>query len=89
MCPNLLLRGQKTPFTSMEHHLFNYWDNVTKCPLLNVMFACPNGDVFLGAFDTTRECKDAHYICNALIRYIETIRVNNVVQICIYNALNM
>jgi hypothetical protein len=39
------------------------------------MFACPSGDVFIGSIDTTREWKDAHYICNALAKYIETIGI--------------
>jgi len=36
-----------------------------------------------------KECKDAHYICNALVGYIEIIRVHNIIQISIYNASNM
>jgi hypothetical protein len=36
------------------------WDNVAWHPLLNVMFACPSGDVFIGSIDTTREQKDAN-----------------------------
>jgi len=32
---------------------------------------------------------DAHYICNALDGYIKTIRVDNIVQICTNNVLNM
>jgi hypothetical protein len=31
------------------------WDNVAWHPLLNVMFACPSGDVFIGPIDSTRE----------------------------------
>jgi hypothetical protein len=53
------------------------------------MFACPSGDVFINSIDTTREQKDAHYICNALGGYIETIGVHNIVQICINNASSM
>lgn len=51
----------------------NGWDNVVKHPLLNLIFFCPNADIFLGAIDTIKECKDAHYICNALIWYIEIV----------------
>jgi hypothetical protein len=68
---------------------FNGWDNVAWHPLLNVMFVCPSGNVFIGFIDTIREQKDAHYICNALGGYIETIGINNVVQICTHNASNM
>jgi hypothetical protein len=53
------------------------------------MFACPSGDVFIGSIDTTREQKDAHYICNALVGYIETIGINNIIQICTNNVSSM
>jgi len=53
------------------------------------MFTCSSGNVFIGSIDTTEEQKDAYYICNALGGYIKTIRVNNIVQICINNASNM
>jgi hypothetical protein len=57
---------------------FDDWDNVVKHPLLNVMFAYLNGDVFLSAIDTMGGrgggCKDAHdYIHNAFVRYIEIV----------------
>jgi hypothetical protein len=51
----------------------NGWDNVAIHLLLNLMLFCPNGDIFLGAIDTIEECKDAHYICNALVWYIEIV----------------
>ncbi len=54
-----------------------------------MMFGCPSGNVFICSIGTIRERKDAHYICNALGGYIETIGVDNIVQICIYNVLNM
>ncbi len=38
---------------------FNGWDNVVWCPLSNVVFICPNGDVFVGAIDTIGKHKDA------------------------------
>jgi hypothetical protein len=53
------------------------------------MFASPNGDVFIGSNHTTRGSKDAHYICNPLVGYIKTLGVNNIVQICTENVLNM
>jgi hypothetical protein len=67
----------------------NGWDNVAQCPLLNVMLICPSGDVFIGSIDTIGEQKDAHYICNALGGYIETIGIDKIVQICTNNALSM
>jgi hypothetical protein len=75
----MLLRGHEIPFTSMESR-FDGWDNVVKCPLL-MMFTCPHGDVFLCAINIVKEHKDGHYICNALVGYIETIGVDNIVQI--------
>ncbi len=53
------------------------------------MFACSNGDAFIGSIDIIGKRKDVHYICNALGGYIETIGVNNIVQICIDNVSNM
>jgi len=39
---------------------FDGWDNVAQCPLLNVMFVCPNGNVFATfAIETSKEHKDA------------------------------
>ncbi len=57
--------------------------------MLELMFACPSGDVFIGSIGTTREQKDAHYICNALVGYIETIGINNIIQICTDNVSSM
>jgi hypothetical protein len=53
------------------------------------MCACSNDDVFIGSIDTIGEQKDAHYICNALVGYIKTIGVDNIVQICTDNVSNM
>jgi hypothetical protein len=58
------------------------WDNVIGRPLLNMMFFCPNGDVFLNTINTMREHKDTH-TCNTLVGYIETIgMLDNIIQIC-------
>jgi hypothetical protein len=68
---------------------YDGWDNDAWCILLNVIFPSPNGNVFIGTIDKIRERKDAQYICNALVGYIESIGIDNIVQICINNALNM
>lgn len=69
---------------------FDCWDNVAKCWFLNVTFACPNGNVFIGVIDTIREHKDAQVLhINVLVGYIETIRVDNIIQICTNNISNM
>jgi hypothetical protein len=67
----------------------NGCNNFAQHPLLNVMFAYPNGNVFIGSIDTIGERKDVYYICNALGGYIKTIGVNNIVQICTNNAPSM
>jgi hypothetical protein len=65
------------------------WDNVTNRPLINVMLACTSGEVFLGSVDTTGERKDANYVANCMINYIEAVGAENVVQVCTDNAANM
>jgi hypothetical protein len=36
-----------------NNHFF--WDNIARCPLLNVMLACSNGNVFVDSIDTIGE----------------------------------
>jgi hypothetical protein len=71
------------------HHAWGRAYGHDKHPLLNVMLTCPNGNIFIGSINISGEQKDGHYICNALGGYIKTIRVNNIIQICTNNALNM
>jgi hypothetical protein len=52
------------------------------------MITCLGGNVFIGSINTIEQ-NDAHYICNAFVGYIETIRVDNILQICINNVLSM
>ncbi len=54
----------------------NGWDKANSHPLLNIMLVCPNGDLFLGAINTTRDQKDAQYICNALAKFIQNVGVS-------------
>jgi hypothetical protein len=54
------------------------------------MFACPSGNVFIGLLTQLgNERMLITYICNALGRYIKTIGIDNIVQICIDNASSM
>jgi len=54
------------------------------------MFTCPNGNVFLSVIDTIGEHKDAQVLhINVLVGYIETIGVDNIIQICTNNISNM
>ncbi len=54
-------------FNKMQNYIHKYgtticfdgWDNVAQRTLLNVMFVCPNGNVFITfAIDTLEEHKD-------------------------------
>ncbi len=72
-----------------RHICFDGWNDLAQCPLLNIIFACSSGDVFIGYIDTIGEWKHAHYVCNALGGYIEIVGINNIVQICTDNASNM
>jgi hypothetical protein len=51
----------------------NGWNNVAQRPLLNVMFACPGGGVFVGANDTTRK----HIIMpnTYVMHWLDTLKV--------------
>jgi hypothetical protein len=69
--------------------LIEGWDNVNSHLLLNIMFVCQNGELFLGAIETTWDQKDAQYVCSALVKYIDQVGVDNVVQICMDNISNM
>ncbi len=90
---NVFKHISKTMWNSIHKYgvtiYFDGWDNDARCPLSNVMFPCPNGNVFIGAIDKIREHKDAQYICNTMVGYIENIGMDNIIEICINNALNM
>ncbi len=65
------------------------WDNINNHLLLNIMFVCSNQDLFLETINIIGDQKDAQYICNAMVEYIQNVGVENVVQICMDNASNM
>jgi hypothetical protein len=89
MCLNFLLKEHEISFTSMEPpFVFDGWNNVAKHPMLNMIFNCCNGDVFLGVINM-RDHNDAHYICNALVGYIKIVRMDKIIQIFISNVSNM
>ncbi len=67
----------------------NGWDNIAWCPSLNIRFACSNGNVFIGSIDIIGKQKNAHYKCNAVIGYIKTIGMKNIVKICTNSASSM
>jgi hypothetical protein len=89
MCLNLLSKEHEIPFMSMEPpFVFDGWNNVAKYPVLNMMFDCCNGDVFLSVINM-KDHNDAHYICNALVGYIKIDRMENIVQIFTNSVSNM
>jgi hypothetical protein len=53
------------------------------------MFTCSNGNVFMGSIDIIGKQKNAHYICNTLVGYIETIGIENFEEICTNSASSM
>jgi hypothetical protein len=65
------------------------WENVNSCPLLNIILVFPNKYLFIKTSNTIYDQKDAQYICNALVEYIQNMGVDNFVQIYTDNASNM
>ena len=65
------------------------WNNVIHLPLMNVMLACPIGDIFLVSINTTRNKKTKAYIAMELKKFIEDVGPRLVTQICTNNATNM
>ncbi len=64
------MKGCEIWFINMEcaQISFDGWDNIAQHPLLNIILACPSGNVSISTSDTIKEQKDAHYICNAFAR---------------------
>jgi hypothetical protein len=56
---------------------------------MNVMLACPTGDIFLGSIDMTGNKKTKAYIATELKKFIEDVGPRFVTQICTDNATNM
>ena len=65
------------------------WDNVQNWPLLNMVQCGTKKDVFLDTIDTTGNHKDHTYIATQLLSFVKKVEADNVVQICIDNALVM
>ncbi len=65
------------------------WDNINNCPLLNIILVYPNRNFFLKTINTIEDWKDAQYICNALVEYIQNMAMDKFVQIYTDNASNM
>jgi hypothetical protein len=100
LCINMLKKSKVNVFKLFAKRTWNFihkygtticldgWNNVAKHPMLNMIFNCCNGDVFLGVINM-RDHNDAHYICNALVGYIKIVRMDKIIQIFISNVSNM
>lgn len=62
------------------------WSDVTNKPLLKVMLVCPAGDQFLGSIDTSGEVKDAKYMCQEMMTFVDKVGKEKIVQVCTDNA---
>jgi Protein of unknown function (DUF 659)/hAT family C-terminal dimerisation region len=57
------------------------WSDITSKPLINLIVNTPKGEMFLEAVNTSGEYKDAKYIANCIIKGIDKVGVNDVVQV--------
>ncbi len=62
------------------------WSSVTSRPLVNAMLVTQAGELFLGAVDTTGTEKTAAYMSTLILKYIEEVGPENIVQVCTDNA---
>jgi hypothetical protein len=62
------------------------WKDCKNRPLINVIAVCPKGPMFLRAVDCEGQVKDANFIAGLLIESIESVGVDNVVQVITDNA---
>ena len=64
----------------------NGWTDTRRRPLINSIATSPKGAMFLKAEDCSGEVKDAQFIADILIKSIEQIGPNKVVQVITNNA---
>ena len=62
------------------------WTNTRRRPLINIIATSPKGAMFLKDEDCSGEVKDAQFIADILIKSIEQIGPNKVVQVVTDNA---
>ena len=62
------------------------WTDTRRRRLINIIANSPKGAIFIRAEDCSRETKDAQFIANILIKYIEQIGPSKVVQVITDNA---
>ena len=62
------------------------WTDTRRRPLINIIATSPKGAMFLKDEDYSGEVKDSQFIANVLIKAIEQIGPNKVVQVIMDNA---
>ena len=63
------------------------WTNTRQRPLINIVATSPKGAMFIKAEDCLGEVKDAQFIVDVIIKAIEQIGPNRVVQVITDNGL--
>ena len=66
--------------------VFDGWKDYKNCPLINVIVVCPKGAIIFWAVDCEGQVKNANFIAKILIESIESVGVDNVVQVITDNA---
>ena len=64
----------------------NGWADTRHRQLINIIATSPKGAMFLKAEDCSREVKDAQFIANVIIKSIEQVGPNRVMQVITDNA---
>ena len=87
----LRLEGELTPICnswriSGVSIISDGWKDQRNRPLINVIAQSPKGAMFLKAVDCEGQQKDAQFIADILIEAIESVGVENVVQVITDNA---
>eukprot|EP00253_Pinus_taeda_P018744 PITA_18744 len=62
------------------------WKDTRRRPLINIIATSPKGAMFIKVEDCSGEMKDAQFIANVIIKAIEQIGPNRVVQVITNNA---
>ena len=62
------------------------WTDMRRRPLINIIATSPKGAMFIKAEDCSGEVKDAQFIADVIIKAIEQIGPNKVVQVITDNA---
>ena len=64
------------------------WTDKRKRTLINFLFSCPKGTMFLKSVDASDKVKSAQLICEMMEEVVEEVGVENIVQNIINNATN-